>query len=147
MGSASGSVGQPDEFDGAVLVLVLVDVDELFEESVDELFEESVDELFEESVDELFEESDDGLLEEPFDDSDDEPFDESEDVDPAGVVVEVLPRLSFLKKPLPLNVTPTGWNTFLTASVSPESGWTTSVSVSSLNDCWISMVSPVSTNL
>jgi hypothetical protein len=109
--------------------LVVVDADELFEESDDELFEESDDELFE-SDDELFE-SDDELLFE----SDDEPFDESEDVDPAGVVVEVLPRLSFLKNPLPLNVTPTGWNTFLTASMSPESGWATSVSVSSLNDC------------
>ena len=114
---------------------------------VDELFEESVDELLDESDDELLDESDDELFDELFDESDDEPFDESEDVDPAGVVVEVLPRLSFLKKPLPLNVTPTGWNTFLTARVSPESGWTTSVSVSSLNDCWISMVSPVATNL
>ena len=123
---ASGVVVQSDDFDGAGFD-DLVLADELFEESDDELFEESDDELF--------------------DESDDEPFDESDDVDPAGVVVEVVPRLSFLKKPLPLNVTPTGWNTFLTARVSPESGWTTSVSVSSLNDCWISMVSPVSTNL
>jgi hypothetical protein len=115
---ASGVVVQSDDFDGAGFD-DLVLADELFEESDDELFDES----------------------------DDEPFDESDDVDPAGVVVEVVPRLSFLKKPLPLNVTPTGWNTFLTARVSPESGWTTSVSVSSLNDCWISMVSPVSTNL
>jgi hypothetical protein len=68
-------------------------------------------------------------------------------VEPAGVVVEVLPRLSFLKKPLPLKVTPTGWNTFLTAKTSPESGCSCSVRVSSLNDCWTSMVSPVSTNL
>ena len=123
---ASGVVVQSDDFDGAGFD-DLVLADELFEESDDELFDESDDELF--------------------DESDDEPFDESDDVDPAGVVVEVVPRLSFLKKPLPLNVTPTGWNTFLTARVSPESGWTTSVSVSSLNDCWISMVSPVSTNL
>ena len=115
---ASGVVVQSDDFDGAGFD-DLVLADELFDESDDELFDES----------------------------DDEPFDESDDVDPAGVVVEVVPRLSFLKKPLPLNVTPTGWNTFLTARVSPESGWTTSVSVSSLNDCWISMVSPVSTNL
>jgi hypothetical protein len=123
-------VDQLDDFDGVGFDdLVVVDADELFEESDDELFEESDDELFE-SDDELFE-SDDELLFE----SDDEPFDESEDVDPAGVVVEVLPRLSFLKNPLPLNVTPTGWNTFLTASMSPESGWATSVSVSSLNDC------------
>jgi hypothetical protein len=131
---ASGVVVQSDDFDGAGFD-DLVLADELFEESDDELFDESDDELFDESDDELF------------DESDDEPFDESDDVDPAGVVVEVVPRLSFLKKPLPLNVTPTGWNTFLTARVSPESGWTTSVSVSSLNDCWISMVSPVSTNL
>jgi|FLOH01.1.fsa_nt_gi hypothetical protein len=123
---ASGVVVQSDDFDGAGFD-DLVLADELFDESDDELFDESDDELF--------------------DESDDEPFDESDDVDPAGVVVEVVPRLSFLKKPLPLNVTPTGWNTFLTARVSPESGWTTSVSVSSLNDCWISMVSPVSTNL
>jgi hypothetical protein len=111
--------------------LVVVDADELFEESDDELFEESDDEPFEESddepLDEPLDESDDELLEE----SDDEPFDESDDEEPAGVVVEVLPRLSFLKKPLPLNVTPTGWNTFLTASVSPDSGWGYSVSVSS----------------
>ena len=131
---ASGVVVQSDDFDGAGFD-DLVLADELFDESDDELFDESDDELFDESDDELF------------DESDDEPFDESDDVDPAGVVVEVVPRLSFLKKPLPLNVTPTGWNTFLTARVSPESGWTTSVSVSSLNDCWISMVSPVSTNL
>ena len=103
-----GVVDQSDDFDGVGFDdLVLVGADELFDESDDEL---------------LFE-------------SDDDLVDESEDVDPAGVVVEVLPRLSFLKNPLPLNVTPTGWNTFLTASMSPESGWATSVSVSSLNDC------------
>jgi hypothetical protein len=117
-------VDQSDDFDGVGFDdLVLVDADELLDESDDELFDESDDELLDESDDELLFESDD------------EPFDESEDVDPAGVVVEVLPRLSFLKNPLPLNVTPTGWNTFLTASMSPESGWATSVSVSSLNDC------------
>jgi hypothetical protein len=70
-----------------------------------------------------------------------------ESVEAGGVVLEVLPRLSFLKKPVPLNVTPTGWNTFLTAMRSPESGWTYSVSESSVNDCCTSMVSPVSTNL
>jgi hypothetical protein len=118
--------------------LVLVD-DELFEASDDELFEESDDELFEESDDELFEESDEELLEESdeelLEESDEELLAESDDVDPAVVVFEVLSRLSFLKKPLPLNVTPTGWNTFLTASMSPESGWAISVSVSSLKDC------------
>jgi len=46
-----------------------------------------------------------------------------------------------------LKVTPTGWKTFLTAMVSPESGCTASVSVSSENDCWTSIVSPVSMNL
>jgi hypothetical protein len=46
-----------------------------------------------------------------------------------------------------LKVTPTGRNTFLTAIVSPRSGWTASVSASSSNDCWISTVSPVSMNL
>lgn len=56
-------------------------------------------------------------------------------------------RLSVLKKPLPLNVTPTGWNTFLTGIISPESGWAISVSESSVNDCWTSIVSSVSTNL
>ncbi|MGZ0190832.1 MAG: hypothetical protein ACKVG5_00615 [Acidimicrobiales bacterium] len=111
-----GVVDQSDDFDGVGFDdLVLVGAGELLDESDDEPLDESDDEL-------LFE-------------SDDELVDESEDVDPAGVVVEVLPRLSFLKNPLPLNVTPTGWNTFLTASMSPESGWATSVSVSSLNDC------------
>jgi len=33
-----------------------------------------------------------------------------------------LPRLSVLKKPDPLKVTPTGVNTFLTGRTSPESG-------------------------
>ena len=76
---------------------------------------------------------------------DDPPFEESE-VDPGGVVA-FEPRLSVLKNPDPLNVTPTGWNTFFTGSTSPVSGWAYSVSVSSVNACWTSMVSPVSTNL
>ncbi len=76
---------------------------------------------------------------------DDPPFEESE-VDPGGVVA-FEPRLSVLKNPDPLNVTPTGWNTFFTGSTSPDSGWAYSVSVSSVNACWTSMVSPVSTNL
>lgn len=58
-----------------------------------------------------------------------------------------LPRLSVLKKPDPLKVTPTGWKTFLTGNSSPESGWVYWTSVSSVNACWTSMVSPVSTNL
>lgn len=86
-----------DELEGAgddVFVSVFVAVDELDPES-DELSE-----LLESGL---------ALLEVSF-------------VEPAGVVDEVLPRLSFLKKPLPLNVTPTGWKTFFTASTSPESG-------------------------
>jgi hypothetical protein len=46
-----------------------------------------------------------------------------------------------------LNVTPTGVNTFLTFIVSPLAGCVASVSASSVNDCWTSIVSPVSTNL
>lgn len=80
---------------------------------------------------------DDPLLSDDFD-----PFEpESEDD-----VVD-FPRLSVLKNPDPLKVTPTGWKTFLTGNRSPVSGWTCSVRVSSVNACWTSMVSPVSTNL
>jgi len=68
-----------------------------------------------------------------------------EDVD--GVVTDDLPRLSVLKKPEPLNVTPTGVKTFLTGRTSPVSGWAISVRFSSWKPCWTSMVSPVSTNL
>ena len=82
---------------------------------------------------------------EDFDDDDDESDDEPDSA--AGVVVLDFPRLSFLKKPDPLKVTPTGWKTFFTAIVSPVSGWVYSVSESSVNACWTSMVSPVSTNL
>jgi hypothetical protein len=46
-----------------------------------------------------------------------------------------------------LNVTPTGWKTFLTAFTAPSAGWASSVSVGSLNDCWTSTVSPLSMNL
>jgi hypothetical protein len=46
-----------------------------------------------------------------------------------------------------LNVTPTGWNTFLTAIIEPVAGCSYSVSVGSVNACWTSTVSPVSTNL
>jgi hypothetical protein len=48
---------------------------------------------------------------------------------------------------VPLNVTPTGWNTFFTGIVAPVTGCVVSVSVGSSNDCWISIVSPESTNL
>ena len=56
-------------------------------------------------------------------------------------------RLSVLKNPEPLKLTPTGWKTFLTGITSPDSGCANSDSVSSLNDCWTSTVSPLSTNL
>ena len=56
-------------------------------------------------------------------------------------------RLSVLKKPEPLNVTPTGVKTFLTGRTSPVSGWAISVRVSSVKPCWTSIVSPESTNL
>ena len=83
-------------------------------------------------------------------DPDDEDPDESPEDDPDSEEVEEGvedARLSVLKKPLPLNVTPTGWNTFFTAIISPERGCGASVSVSSVNACWTSIVSPVSTNL
>jgi hypothetical protein len=67
--------------------------------------------------------------------------------DGAGDVDDFLPRLSVLKKPDPLNVTPTGVKTFLTGNISPESGWAISVRLSSWKPCWTSIVSPVSTNL
>jgi hypothetical protein len=68
------------------------------------------------------------------------------DVD-AALDADFLPRLSVLKKPEPLKVTPTGVKTFFTASSSPLSGWAISVRFSSWKPCWTSIVSPVSTNL
>jgi hypothetical protein len=65
------------------------------------------------------------------------------DVDAEGF----LPRLSVLKNPEPLKVTPTGVKTFLTGRTSPVSGWAIAVRFSSWKPCWTSMVSPVSTNL
>ncbi len=96
--------------------------------------------------------ADEELLSEVDDDellSDD---DEPESFD-SFVVVDVvddddfLPRLSVLKNPEPLNVTPTGVKTFFTGRISPLSGWAISVRLSSWKPCWTSMVSPVSTNL
>ena len=106
----------------------LLDSDELFE-SDDPLEDEDPDS--EEPLDEL------PLDELPLDELslDELSLDELSLDEPAGVVVEVLPRLSFLKKPLPLKVTPTGWNTFLTAKTSPESGCSYWVNVSSWKDC------------
>ncbi len=82
------------------------------------------------AVDDFELESDDSVDPEELLESDELLLEESL-VDPAGVVVEVLPRLSFLKNPLPLNVTPTGWKTFLTVITSPVSGWASSVRESS----------------
>jgi hypothetical protein len=42
---------------------------------------------------------------------------------------------------------PTGVNTLRTGRSVPSAGWGASVSASSVNACWTSMVSPVSTNL
>jgi len=84
-----------------------------------------------------------------FESPDDPPSEDFEplSLDGAGVVEDFLPRLSVLKKPDPLKVTPTGVKTFLTGSTSPESGWAISVRFSSWKPCWTSIVSPVSTNL
>lgn len=85
---------------------------------------------------------------EPFDDeASDEPEELVESEDEPGGVLAWEPRLSVLKKPEPLKVTPTGWNTFLTGRRSPVCGCVYSVSESSVNACWTSMVSPDSTNL
>ncbi len=45
---------------------------------------------------------------EPEPESDDELESDPESLELDGVVVDLAPRLSFLKNPLPLNVTPTG---------------------------------------
>jgi hypothetical protein len=111
----------------------------------DDPADDSFDALFEEPVDEPVEES---LDEPPPDSPPPDELDELSDDEPDEPLLPLFePRLSVLKKPLPLNVTPTGWNTFLTGMTSPEDGWAASVSVSSANDCWTSIVSPVSTNL
>jgi hypothetical protein len=94
-------------------------------------------------------EASDVVDDEPPSDDDEPPSDdEDESVVLDGVVDALfLPRLSVLKKPEPLNVTPTGVNTFFTGRTSPLSGWAISVRLSSWKPCWTSMVSPVSTNL
>jgi hypothetical protein len=107
-----------------------------------------------EFFDSEFFESDVELVVDPDPDSDVDPDDSDFEVSDellaspdAGDEADFLPRLSVLKKPEPLNVTPTGVKTFLTGISSPESGWATSVRFSSWNPCWTSIVSPVSTNL
>jgi hypothetical protein len=72
---------------------------------------------------------------------------ESFEVDEVADAADFLPRLSVLKNPEPLNVTPTGVKTFFTGRTSPLAGWAISVRLSSWKPCWTSMVSPVSTNL
>ena len=120
--------------DGADFEGALVDVDDPFVSEVVDV--EPLDESDELESDEL--ESDELESVDPL-------FDESE-LEPGGVVA-FDPRLSVLKNPEPLKVTPTGWKTFFTGRRSPDPGWAYSVRESSVNACWTSMVSPVSTNL
>ena len=118
----------------------------------DEVLEPLDDELLDDEPLELSDFVDD---EELLSEDDDEPLsddDEPESLDSFGVLDAVvdddfLPRLSVLKNPEPLNVTPTGVKTFFTGRISPLSGWAISVRLSSWKPCWTSMVSPVSTNL
>jgi len=72
----------------------------------------------------VFSELDEPLSDEPLSDElDDEASSELlDESDEPGGVVAFDPRLSVLKKPDPLKVTPTGWKTFLTESTSPDSG-------------------------
>lgn len=113
---------------------VVEDPESLVEEAFFSVVDDPLSELLDD--DPLSELLDDDPLSEPLEESD----------EPGGVVA-FEPRLSVLKKPDPLKVTPTGWKTFFTESTSPDSGWVYSVRVSSVNACWTSMVSPVSTNL
>ncbi|MFN3255617.1 MAG: hypothetical protein ACE37B_07970 [Ilumatobacter sp.] len=110
-------------------------------------FDELVEELVE--LDEELVVLDDESLEplEPDDPLDPVEPDEPDDSDDPDAELLLFPRWSVLKKPLPLNVTPTGWKTFLTDINSPVAGCAYSVSVSSVNDCWTSIVSSVSMNL
>jgi len=113
---------------------------------------ELLGELLEELLDDAAELSDFVDDDEPLSD-DEEPLSDDEDeaesfvLDAAVDVADFLPRLSVLKNPDPLNVTPTGVKTFFTGRTSPLSGWAISVRFSSWKPCWTSMVSPVSTNL
>lgn len=93
------------------------DVDDLVAGFFFELdsFDDDVEELdsFDDDEPDSFDDEDE--LSEPLED-----FDESDD-EPGGVVA-CEPRLSVLKNPEPLNVTPTGWKTFLTGRTLPDSG-------------------------
>jgi hypothetical protein len=107
--------------------------------SDDELDPELFDpELFDSELleSELFELEPSDFVEDDEVSLDDEPLSElveleSLEPDDAVEVADFLPRLSVLKKPDPLKVTPTGVNTFLTGRTSPESGWAISVRFSS----------------
>lgn len=138
-----------------VLEPELFGVEELDDEALedDDPLEDDPDEDADD-FDELAGDDDEAVDDESVGDEVDESVDAAESPEPSPPPLDdepepsaVDPRLSVLKKPLPLNVTPTGWKTFFTAIVSPEAGCTYSVSVSSVNDCSISTVSPVSTNL
>ena len=119
--------------------------DELDDSDEDfEVLESEPDEL-ESEPDELLS-PDDELSDDVLDDPPSPDFSESLDDLPLSLAVDFC-RLSVLKNPEPLKLTPTGWKTFLTAITSPDSGCANSNSVSSVNDCWTSTVSPVSTNL
>jgi hypothetical protein len=136
----------PDEDDPEEGVDDFVDEDDP-DESPDDPLPES---LVPDEPDEPSDEPSD--VEPPDDESDVVSDDESDDVSDEPLDDDPFPplfdsRLSVLKKPLPLNVTPTGWNTFLTGMTRPDDGWAASVRVSSVNDCWTSIVSPESTNL
>lgn len=133
MGCASR---QSDEFDDDFFV------DDFFVDAVEPVLVDSFDEP--ESFDDDPDDDPDSFAE---DDPLSELADELEESDDPGGVVALDPRLSVLKKPDPLKVTPTGWNTFLTGRTFPDVGWVYSVSVASVNACWTSMVSPVLTNL
>ena len=103
------------------------------EEDESEEDEEPEEPESDEEVEELDEpESDPDELLSP----DDEPLDLAVSLDEllSAVLVD-LARLSVLKKPDPLKLTPTGWNTFFTGITTPDSGCANSDSVSSLNDC------------
>ncbi len=105
--------------------------DEPLDEDPDEPFEESV-ELLDDEVDPDV--SDEVLVDELPDVDAESELDEPES--PSLLVVDVeaavfLPRLSVLKKPDPLKLTPTGVKTFFTARTSPLSGWAIAVRGSS----------------
>ena len=93
--------------------------DEVLEPLDDELLDDEPLELSDFVDDEeLLSEDDDEPLS---DDDEPESFDSLVEVD-AGDVDDFLPRLSVLKNPEPLNVTPTGVKTFFTGRISPLSG-------------------------